>query len=227
VSALLLGIVYGVTFCTLTCAPFIAAYVVGTDRGTRRGVWLSLMFNGGRIATYGLLGVAVGLAGAAFLGDAAFARWGALAFGGLVVAIGVWIAVRRRASGCSCTKEASWAERLGARLRPGEEGNRGGYAGLMGVLIGLVPCPPLVALLVFAAAYGSAVTGLALGVVFGLGTLISPMLLVAAAAGWFSDRVAREAPLVRGGVSRVAGVVLVALGIWTAYRAVVAWPSLL
>ena len=226
-SALLLGIVYGVTFCTLTCAPFIAAYVVGTDRGTRRGVWLSLMFNGGRIATYGLLGVAVGLAGAAFLGDAAFARWGALAFGGLVVAIGVWIAVRRRASGCSCTKEASWAERLGARLRPGEEGNRGGYAGLMGVLIGLVPCPPLVALLVFAAAYGSAVTGLALGVVFGLGTLISPMLLVAAAAGWFSDRVAREAPLVRGGVSRVAGVVLVALGIWTAYRAVVAWPSLL
>ena len=218
---------YGVTFCTLTCSPFIAAYVVGTDRGTRRGVWLSLLFNGGRIATYGLLGVVVGLAGAAFLGEAAFARWGAPAFGGLVVAIGVWIAVRRRASGCACGREASMAERLGSRLRPGGEGNREGYAALMGVLIGLVPCPPLVALLVFAATYGSAATGLVLGIVFGVGPLLSPMLLVAAAAGWFSDRIATEAPLVRGGVSRVAGVVLVALGVWTAYRAIVAWPALL
>ncbi len=220
----MLGVVYGLTFCTLTCSPFIAAYVVGADRGTRRAVWLSVVFNTGRVATYGALGLAVGVVGAAFLEEAAFARWGALAFGAVVVGIGAYLAVRRRprARACACPQEAGFVARVAARLRPGEGASREGYAALMGLLIGLVPCPPLVALLVYSAAYGSAGMGLALGLVFGVGTLFSPMFVVAAAAGWFSDRVARDAPFARAGMSRVAGVVLIALGLWTVYRASVA-----
>ena len=221
-TALLLGVVYGATLCTLTCSPFIAAYVVGTDRGTRRGVWLSLVFNAGRVATYAGLGLAVGLAGSAFVEGGALARWGALAFGAVVVGVGLYLAARRRPRACGCGREASLTRRLAARLRPGEGAGNEAYAALMGVLIGLVPCPPLVALLVAAAAYGSAATGLGMGLLFGLGTVVSPMLLVAAAAGWFSERVAREAPLARHGVTRAAGALLVLLGAWTVYRAVVA-----
>lgn len=214
------------TFCTLTCSPFIAAYVVGTDRGTRRGLWLSLVFNAGRVATYGALGLAVGLAGSALIEDGAFARWGALAFGTVVVGVGLYLAVRRRPRACGCGRERSLARRLVAWLRPGEGAGRETYAALMGVLIGLVPCPPLVALLVASAAYGSAATGLGMGLLFGLGTVLSPMLVVAAAAGWFSERVARDAPLARHGVTRLAGVLLVLLGAWTVYRAAVAGAGL-
>ena len=92
----------------------------------------------------------------------------------------------------------------------------------MGLLIGLVPCPPLIALLIFSATVGSAGTGLVLGLLFGIGTVISPIIIIAAAAGWFSDRVAKEAPVMRIGVRRVAGLMLVALGIWTAWNAITA-----
>jgi sulfite exporter TauE/SafE len=112
--------------------------------------------------------------------------------------------------------------RLRHRLEP-REGDGGELsAGTMGFLIGFVPCPPLIALLVFAAAVGSAGTGLVLGLLFGIGTVISPIVVIAGAAGWFSDRIAKEAPLFTQGVRRVAGLMLVALGVWTAYRAVTA-----
>ncbi|NIP33931.1 MAG: hypothetical protein GWN18_03225 [Thermoplasmata archaeon] len=222
-SALLLGIIYGATFCTLTCSPFIASYIIGSDRGTRRGVWLSVIFNGGRVVTYGLLGLAVGLAGGAFLVEGVYALWGAIFFGIAVALIGIWIAVRRRpGSACGCTKEASWAQRLWHRVEPREgDGGELSAAG-MGLLIGLVPCPPLIALLVFSAAVGSASTGLVLGLLFGIGTVISPIIIIAAAAGWFSERIAMEAPAMRTGIRRVAGVMLVLLGIWTAWNALAA-----
>ena len=31
-SALLLGIIYGATFCTLTCSPIIASYIIGQQQ---------------------------------------------------------------------------------------------------------------------------------------------------------------------------------------------------
>ena len=228
-SALLLGMVYGATFCTLTCSPFIASYIIGTDRGTRRGVWLSVIFNSGRVATYGVLGLLVGLAGGAFLVEGVYSRWGALVFGLAVAVIGLWIAVRRRpsAAGCACGPGATWTQRFLHRLEP-REGDGGELsAASMGLLIGLVPCPPLVALLVFSAAVGSAAMGLVLGVLFGIGTVVSPIIVVAAAAGWFSDRLAKEAPLLTSGVRRMAGVLLVVLGVWTVYNAMAAgWTTL-
>jgi sulfite exporter TauE/SafE len=170
----------------------------------------------------------VGLAGSAFLLEGAYAGPGALAFGISVAAIGIWIAIRRRPSkACGgCPEDSTWMRRLRHRLEP-REGDGGELsAGAMGFLIGFVPCPPLIALLVFAATVGSAGTGMVLGLVFGLGTVISPMIVIAGAAGWFSDRIASDSPLFKQGVRRVAGLMLVALGIWTAYRAITAGGDL-
>ena len=221
-SALVLGIIYGATFCTLTCSPIIASYIIGSDRGTKRGIWLAVIFNSGRVITYGLLGLAVGLAGGAFLVKGVYALWGAIFFGIALALIGIWIVVRRRPGnlGCSCSKEATWVQRVWHRIEPREgDGGEMSAAG-MGLLIGLVPCPPLIALLIFSATVGSAGTGLVLGLLFGIGTVISPIIIIAAAAGWFSDRVALEAPVMRTGIRRVAGVMLVALGIWTSWNAI-------
>jgi len=223
-SALIIGIIYGATFCTLTCSPFIASYIIGTDRGTRRGMWLSIIFNTGRVATYAMLGLVVGLAGGSLLVEGVYAQWGALIFGATVAGIGLWIALRRRtpAAGCGCSPDASWTDRMRYRMVPKEgDGGELSAAG-MGLLIGLIPCPPLIALLVFAGVVGSAAMGVTLGLVFGIGTLISPLIIVAGAAGWFSDRVARDAPLMTSGIRRVGGLMLVLLGIWTIYNAATA-----
>jgi sulfite exporter TauE/SafE len=175
------------------------------------------------VITYGLLGLTVGLVGGSFIVEGVYAYYGAIIFGISVALIGVWIAVRRRPGkmGCACPQDATWIQRIWHRIEP-REGNGGeGSAVAMGLLIGLVPCPPLIALLVFAAAVGSAYTGLVLGLLFGIGTVISPIIIIAAAAGWFSDRIAKEAPLMRISVRRFAGLMLVLLGIWTAYNALI------
>jgi sulfite exporter TauE/SafE len=61
VAALAGGIVYGLVFCTSTCLPYVAGYIAGINAGFRKGVFVTLVFNSGRLTAYALIGAAVGL----------------------------------------------------------------------------------------------------------------------------------------------------------------------
>ena len=56
VAALAGGFLYGLFFCTSTCLPFIAGYIAGINAGFRKGVGVTLIFNGGRITAYAIIG---------------------------------------------------------------------------------------------------------------------------------------------------------------------------
>jgi len=69
-------------------------------------------------------------------------------------------------------------------------------------------CPPLVAFLLYAITnYQTNYTVLA--VLFGLGTALSPMMILAGVVGWLLEK----APLFRKWTSILGGVVLVLLGV--------------
>jgi sulfite exporter TauE/SafE len=77
---------------------------------------------------------------------------------------------------------------------------------------GLIICPPLISLLlIYALPFSSPLGSMTLAVLFGLGTTISPLLLLGGVTGWLLNK----APLFRKWISIAGGVALIVLGIFT------------
>jgi sulfite exporter TauE/SafE len=208
-EALTIGLLYGTIFCTSECLPIIASYIAGTGAGFRKGVVITLIYNSGRVLSYALIGGIVGLIGGSvnFLLDetalTSFRIYSAYFIGLITILIGIHILLKaKKNSGCQkeCESIDEWkVGRLDVR------------AFTLGLSRGLIICPPLFALLAYSIPFGSPLDSLALAVLFGLGTSISPMLLLGGVTGWLLNK----APLFRKWLSILGGVGLIALGIGT------------
>jgi sulfite exporter TauE/SafE len=79
----------------------------------------------------------------------------------------------------------------------------------LGLSRGLILCPPLVALLVYSLPFSTPLGSVMLAVLFGLGTALSPMLLLGGVTGWLLAK----APLLRKWISIGGASVLILLGL--------------
>lgn len=163
-----------------------------------------LLYSAGRLLSYAVLGMALGLLGAVLVTAMEPARIVLRGVaGGLLIAMGLHLA-------------GVWhgiliVERLGRRLwqRIGP-GMRNGQSStlLLGMSWGLLPCGLVYGTLAWAASVADPLRAGWLMLAFGLGTL--PAVL---AGSWFSA--AMLAPLRRRGLRLAAGMVIMAFGIWT------------
>jgi len=79
----------------------------------------------------------------------------------------------------------------------------------LGLSRGLIICPPLIALLIYSLPFSNPIGSVGLAVLFGLGTALSPMLLLGGVTGWLLNK----APLFRKWVSIAGAGILIVLGI--------------
>ncbi|MCP5515993.1 MAG: sulfite exporter TauE/SafE family protein [Verrucomicrobiales bacterium] len=172
-TAFILGLA-GSAHCAGMCGP-LALALPGAGAGPIPLFGGRLLYNLGRLVTYGLLGVLFGLVGRS-LALAGVQRWVAIGLG-VVLLAGVLFS--RNLWG------TSWGGRLSGWLRPhlGRLLRRGTPGALFGfgLLNGLLPCG-----LVYVACFGAAALGdlsaaVAYMLVFGLGTV--PMMLALGLAG--------------------------------------------
>jgi cytochrome c-type biogenesis protein len=208
VAALAGGFLYGLVFCTSTCLPFIASYIAGINAGFRKGVGVTLIFNAGRITAYAIIGAAIGVF--KLLMDEAlqstFQLYSSFAFSIITIAIGATILIQNKEPSCNCPAEAT-----------GKKGFRGFTsrfdvrAYTLGLSRGLLLCTPLLWLLAYSVTYASPFDSFALAVLFGLGTALSPIILLGGATGWLLNK----APLFRKWISRLGAAALIVLGVVT------------
>lgn len=206
------GLLYGLAVCTASCLPVLAGYIAGVGSGFKKSVKITAIFNSGRILAYALIGGLIGLFGGLlrfFVSDAAispFQVYSSLAFGIVTIAIGGWLIWKTRKPSCECNVQTG-AVAVGKAGRWGVDFG----AFTLGLTRGLVICPPLIALLLYALPFANPVGTVGIAVLFGLGTAISPMLLLGGVTGWLLNK----APLFRKWVSIAGGVILIVLGIIT------------
>jgi hypothetical protein len=82
----------------------------------------------------------------------------------------------------------------------------------LGLTRGLIICPPLITLLVvYALPFSNPIGSMTLATLFGLGTTISPILVLGGVTGWLLSK----APLFRKLISIAGGGVLIVLGVVT------------
>ena len=211
-EALAGGFLYGSIFCTSACLPFIASYIAGIGAGFRKGVAVTLFFNSGRIVAYALMGAAIGIfklvVSDAYLTP--FQQYSSLAFGIVSIVVGLTILFKTKRPACKCkiedTKKLN-PKKIRVRFDVG--------AFTLGLSRGFVICTPLLFLLLYAATFASPIDVVAIAVLFGLGTAISPILLLGGATGWLLNK----APLLRKWISISGAGILMAMGTFTLIEA--------
>ena len=213
------GLLYGLAVCTASCLPYIASYIAGIGAGFRRSVTITMIFNGGRVAAYTLIGCLVGLFSGLFrlfVSNAAlspFQTYSSLAFGIVTIVIGATIILKSR-SPCECNVPNSKSFYAPAKT------GRFGFdftAFTLGLSRGLILCPPLAALLIYSLPFSSPLGSVGLAVLFGLGTALSPMLLLGGVTGWLLNK----APLLRKWISIGGAAVLIMLGLVSLVNAII------
>ena len=188
-TAFLLGFV-GSLHCAGMCGPLVLL-TPHVGKSTAGFIASRLVYHAGRLAVYGAIGAAMGLAGHTFT-MAGLQRWVALA-AGLGLILGLLIAAR-----CNL-KAPAWRTVVWLKTTFAVLLKQRTYASvfLLGAINGLLPCG-----LVYAAAAGAAATATVLGafqfmIIFGLATM--PMLLGIGFAGrrlrtWMGPRVQHLIP---------------------------------
>jgi cytochrome c-type biogenesis protein len=204
------GLLYGLAVCTASCLPYIASYIAGIGADFRKGITVTLVFSLGRIAAYAVIGAAVGLFSgllrSLFSGSllSPFQLYSSLAFGLVTIIIGVSVLVKyRRPCECNASGSKSLLKQSKSRWLGFDFG-----AFSLGLSRGLILCPPLIALLVYSVPFSNPIGSLGLAVLFGLGTVLSPMLLL----GGLTGLLLNKAPLLRKWISIGGAGILIVLG---------------
>ncbi len=206
-ASLILGMLYGLTFCTSVCLPYVISYIAGIGAGFRKGVRVTSIYSAGRVAAYALIGALTGLfknlvSDTFFL---SYQKYSPIAFGAAIILIGISIFLRKKSSTDTCNVEKHAHLRIPKKILTQRFDIR---AFFMGFTRGLILCPPLVALLLAALTLPQ-VNTVFLAAIFGLGTTISPLLVLGGATGWLLSK----APLFSRWVSKIGAGVLVLLGL--------------
>ena len=187
-----LGLVYGATVCSMTCLSYLGPYIMGTGNGFRDGVISSLSFGLGKICCYVFLG---GLAG--YLGrQLTYSPGHSLAMG--LILIGVAISM-------------PFAAKRGCRDKCHQGGKRASLLTL-GAATSLMPCPPVLAVLTLAAGKGSMLTGMGFGLFYGLGIVISPLLLVGGGLSMISKKLRQEVTSLMPWIQGLAMAIMIVMG---------------
>lgn len=196
-AVFMLGVSLGLTACAVTCLPFIGTLVFGKAAGRRSGLLDTALFLGGRLFAYTLLGGLAGALGAWFVKVLA-AGVGNVAIGLAAVFSAVLLFARNDLSGHAGCGQI------------GAIGNLSPF--LLGVALTLIPCAPLATLLATAAAGEAIDRGALLGFMFGLGALLTPMLVLIPAGASIAGSLRGDQPWLAGILRNGAAMVLTLIG---------------
>jgi thiol:disulfide interchange protein DsbD len=212
VEAFAVGLLYGLVFCTSSCLPYIASYIAGIGADFRKGVIATLIYNMGRVTAYALIGGLIGILSGVFRfmvsesSLSTFQQYSSYGFGIVTIIIGVSILLKSRSTSIPCNPECNKTTGLKKISK-----NFDVRAFSLGFSRGLIICPPLALLLLYSIPFAAPIDSFAVAVLFGLGTALSPMLLLGGVTGWLLNK----APLFRKWISIAGGGLLIVLGVLT------------
>lgn len=207
ISALVLGLLGG-GHCLGMCGGLMGAltFAIPPEQRSRR-LRLLIAYNLGRILSYAVAGLLLGLAGWA-VAESPLAQGLRVMAGLLLIAMGLYLAgwwsglTRVEAGGRWLWR---YLQPLAGRLLPVQSMPR---ALLLGTIWGWLPCGLVYSTLLWAASQGTPLHSAALMLAFGLGTW--PVLL---ATGLAAERL--TALLRRRGVRLTGGLLVILFGLWT------------
>jgi uncharacterized protein len=185
--AMLLGLAFGMSSCTIACLPFLGPIFIASEGGIRRSWRIMLPFSLGRLTSYSVLSTAAGFTGQ-LLGNSAASQELRWLLGMAALILGVAMLLRRPGQNI-CSKKPNNEVQLRPDLRSeSAKALMPGGLFLLGAGMALSPCAPLGSVIFSAAVGASAWNGLWLGLGFGLGAIVIPTIFYGIGFAWFGNR---------------------------------------
>jgi sulfite exporter TauE/SafE len=202
------GIGMGWGPCLAFCGPVLLPYIAATRGGWREGLRMSAMFSLGRLLGLAILG---GLASVAFASINRFfpphrSGYLYLAMAIFIVFVGVLVVLGK---GFELPLHRTFRKYV-------VDGGRGTVTALLGFLIGISPCVPLVTILTYiACTVTNVLQGVAYALCFGIGTIV-PVMVLGPLVGLLPEKVLKSSRHFR--VFRiVCGGILILFGLQLLY----------
>lgn len=191
-EAFILGVIYGFGPCTFSCAPVLVPIVMSTSKNLKQGLLYTLIFSLGRVLVYIVLGMIMGALGKNY--EIIFSN---RVTGIFLILLGILLFFKIHKK-CLVPKVRITGLHMSF---------------IAGVVMGFSPCAPLLGALALAIASKSIIMGGFIALVFGIGTIISPILIIGLISGkWASLKEFQNVN------NYVAGVFLLVMGLLFFFR---------
>ena len=209
-SFFLLGLSFGAGPCMASCGPLLISYVVGTGKDTKKSVVAYILFSLSRVSVYLALSILVYLAGKFVVEGlvGTISRY-VYIFGGIfIVLMGVLMITGNK---------IEWGICGFLRKKLLERAKLSVF--MLGLVTGFAPCAPLLALFSYMALVSKSwVTSIIYAFSFGIGTVISPLLLLAVFAGLIPAVLKNKREAFGRVFNLLCGIIVIILGLRLIFR---------
>lgn len=200
------GLLLGVGPCSAFCLPILIPYIASTREGLVEGIKTTLAFSVSRLSAYTLLGLAAGLFGEAliaFLLGTGFSFYVVAGGGAFLTLLGLLILVGGE------PKVASYRILFRHAIQDGLKS-----MALMGFMVGVKPCAPLLGILIYISlSVKDPLLGAFYGACFGLGaSIFTPIIAVGVVAG-LAPRMIFRTPQIYKVFKKGCGLLLILFGV--------------
>lgn len=207
----ILGLSFGCGPCIASCGPVLILYIAGTKKNILKGLQAYLVFSLARISVYLLLGLCVFSLGRFILDrlQGSFSRYVFIGGGGFIVLMGILITLGKRLE----FKPLGFFQKkiIGQDKKS---------MVMLGLIIGLLPCAPLLIILSYIGLIAkSNPQSLIYAFSFGVGTIISPLILLVMAAGWLPHLVKDKRAVYAKIFTSACGLIIIFFGLQLIIRA--------
>lgn len=199
------GLLLGSGPCLATCGPILISYVAATKQGPKQGILVWFLFSLSRICIYPILSVSIFLLGELLVRQNLIyiAKYVYLIGGIIIILIGIFTIIRDTGGASRICSMIS--RRINQRLLKIQPIT-------LGLIMGLMPCAPLLAALSYIGLVSSSWQRCVFySLIFGLGTLISPLILLVLGAG-FIPKILLNKPGTYRVLRLICGLIIVFFG---------------
>jgi len=189
------GLLFGSGPCLATCGPILITYIAGTKKHTLKALFVYGLFSLARISVYLFLSLAIYFFGRftleRLIGNSS--RFILIIGGAFIVLMGILTAMGRSYTIIRHDKKNVFA---------------------LGLIVGFLPCAPLLAILSYIGLVSKSwVDSLYFSLSFGLGTTLSPLILLTALSGLIARLLKDRKTLYQKIFSFICGLIIIFLGI--------------
>lgn len=197
----IMGLVNGAGPCLVVCMPILVPYIIASASNWRDGLFITLTFAFVRALTYAIMGFFLGAA-MGLLNSPFYMNVISFAGGMVLIGLGALQMFGKKLRACKVIPRSITSKHTA-------------YVSiLLGIIIGLSPCPPLLGAFVYISMlHFSAVKSALLALSFGLGTAISPLILFGVAAGTTREKLDAISKKTGLYAARISGVILIVIGL--------------
>ncbi len=204
-SLFLTGLFLGAGPCLISCGPFLVSFIAGNKKSFKESLWICLVFSLTRLFAYLVLGVIAGLFSQTVISgiyEKGLARWLFIGAGVFVSVIGLLMIIGKypQIKICQVLKKSLLSKDTKS-------------IAIFGLIIGFLPCAPLLGILAYVALISKSIARAVFYCFsFGVGTLISPLILMALCASAIAKLVGSQ-ERVFSIFQKICGVIILFLGL--------------